>query len=138
MRLDGRPSCGLGTTGGFLRNQQPLRVEVTKIKYAAGSAEFEKNISEVTNAVHKPIATAVDDRTEKFLLGVPATIGMPRRRILDDDDRLMCGLDRPALPRQRLTDHFAAEVFSEVQTFRTEDRRVQQRIQPLFIAEDLQ
>src|SRR6266571_6372896 len=87
MWFDSGQPGGLSTTRRFLRNQQALGVEIAKILDLARTAERSEDVVQRCDSIYKAIAAAVHDRAETLLLCVPPAVGMPRRRVLDDEHR---------------------------------------------------
>ena len=99
------------------------------------SVQCGEDVGQANDALGGLQAFAVDDRAELPGDFVPATVGMPRRGVLDDDD--WCVGIRTTLPRERFADCLAAQCFKR-QPVGTNQCGPAKVIQQLLIAEDLQ
>src|SRR6266545_2844662 len=126
---------GNGVGGSKLGDAQARRVEVAEVEHTTWSAEFGEDIAQEANALCSLKAFAVNDGTESAAFGIPSTIGVPRRRVLNDHDRSV--YFRPALPGKRLADWLAAQCFKR-QAVRKKQGRLAQGVEPLFVTEDLE
>src|SRR5205823_12354575 len=87
MRLDRRKTVRVCVGGRLLRKLQAGRVEVTEINHWVRPVQCGEDVGQANDALGGLQAFAVDDRAELPGDFVPATVGMPRRGVLDDDDR---------------------------------------------------